>query len=261
MATTLLNENAQRAARFAIPPALPMRRWTVDEYHRMQEAGLLVDGEKVELLHGWINAKHPDKYDESRGWDRKKPDMPPSWEMRRWSVDEYHKLIEIGVLGPEDKVELIRGWIVKKMSINPPHANALSMLSTLFSVMLHPQWIIRPQNPFAAPDSEPEPDLLIAPGPWSLYNDRHPSPKDANLVVEVSDSSLRYDRTTKLELYAEVGVPEYWIVNLVDGIVEVYSQPRGKKYRKRTDYTAVDTIPVTIARKTLGSIPVKEFLP
>src|SRR4051812_24304055 len=105
MATTMLTQSTLRSTRFAIPPAWPMRRWTVDEYHRMQEAGLLVEGEKVELIHGWIIAKHPDVYDESRDWNRKKPDLPPSWEMRRWSVDEYHRLIDIGILSPEDKVE------------------------------------------------------------------------------------------------------------------------------------------------------------
>jgi len=243
-----------------IPPPWPMRRWTVEEYHRLSDEGFLDSRDKVELLFGWMKVKHPNRIDESRPWTEKS-DIPPSWEMPRWTVEEYHRMIECGILGPNDKVELIYGWIVKKMSINPPHASAVSMLSTLLAVMLHPEYIIRTQNPLAADDSEPEPDLLIAPGPWSLYKRRHPSPPDAVLVVEVSDSSLRYDRTVKQKLYAETLVTVYWIVNLIDGLVEVYTQPRSGKYRKRTDYTAKQEVPVVLAKNTIGSIPVKEFLP
>jgi Uma2 family endonuclease len=250
------------STRSGVPPAWPMRRWTVDEYHRIQETGLLDDGPRVEMLHGWITVKHPDTYDDSRDWDRKRPDIPPSWEMWKWSVEEYHKLIETGILGPEDRVELIRGWLVLKMTVNPPHAYAVTYLNRWFIRNLDEEdWVVRTQNPLSTDDSEPEPDLLVAPGPLSLYKARHPCPADAMLVVEVADSTLRYDRTTKLELYAQARVPEYWIVNLIDGIVEVYSQPRKGTYRKRTDYTAADSVPVILGKKTLGRIPVKEFLP
>jgi Uma2 family endonuclease len=188
-------------------------------------------------------------------------DVPPSMEMRRWTVAEYHKLIETGILGPEHKVELLRGWIVKKMPIDPKHAYAVTQLGFILIMLLKDAWVVREQNPITTEDSEPEPDILVAPGPRSLYKARHPNPSDAELIVEVANSSLDIDRTKKLELYAEVGVPVYWIVNLIDGVVEVYTQPRKGSYRKRTDYTASDTIPVVLAKKTVGRIPVKEFLP
>ena len=194
--------------------------------------------------------------------DGRRYGVPPSLEMRRWTVDEYHKLIATGILGPEDKLELIHGWLVQKMTINPPHAYAVTYLNRWLNRNLdEDEWVVRAQNPLTTDDGEPEPDILIAPGPMSLYKARHPIPADAVVVMEVADSSLRYDRTTKLELYAQDGVPEYWIVNLVDGIVEVYTQPRNGKYRKRTDYTASDSVPVVLAKKNVGSIPVKEFLP
>jgi Uma2 family endonuclease len=132
--------------------------------------------------------------------------------------------------------------------------------------LLGDEWDLRAQQPvtIAAGDSEPEPDVVIAVGPYGRYAERHPGPKDVALVVEVADSSLSEDQTTKHGIYAAARLPVYWIINLVDRRVEVYSDPRGGKnptYRARQDYGPGDSVPVTLAGKTVGSIPVREILP
>jgi hypothetical protein len=261
MATATLPRKLGDSARFGIPPAWPMRRFTVDEYERMIQQDILGDDDKVELLEGWITAKQVNENDDPRIWDNSDFDIPPRTAMRRWTVDEYHRLIKSGILGTEDRLELIHGWLVRKMTVNPPHAYTVRKLQKLFQRMFNDDWVVSTQNPVTTDDSEPEPDILIAPGPDELHADRHPGPDEAYLIVEVADSSLAIDRTKKLQLYAHSAVPAYWIVNLIDGIVEVHTQPRKGSYRKRADYTAEDSVPVVLSKKTVGSIPVKEFLP
>ena len=118
------------------------------------------------------------------------------------------------------------------MSINPPHAAALARLTRRFGRMLDEIWVIREQSPVTIPpgNSEPEPDLVVARGPDERSTTtRHPNPRDIALVVEVADSTLPVDRDQKLNAYAAADIPEYWIVNLVDRRVEVYTMPRGGK--------------------------------
>jgi Uma2 family endonuclease len=190
------------------------------------------------------------------------PAIPPV-PVRRFTVEEYHKLGELGILTENDRVELIHGWIVPKMVLNPPHNYAVTALMELF-VPFVTGATVRVQQPISVAGSEPEPDVVLALGSRSDYKARHPAPPDCALVVEVADSSLRDDRTTKLQLYAGAKVAVYWIVNIGERIVEVYTEPKGGKnpaYRTRTDYAATDSVPVVIAGKTLGSIAVKDLLP
>jgi Uma2 family endonuclease len=190
------------------------------------------------------------------------PQPRPPW---RFTVEQYHKLIDAGVLTSDDRCELIHGLIVEKPVINPPHANAVNRLMKRLMMLLGPDAVIGVQQPITLPpDNEPEPDLFIASGTDDDYGDRHPGPRDVQLAVEVADSSLAEDRTTKLGIYAAYRLPVYWIVNLVDYRVEVYTDPRGGKnptYRARQDYGPNDKIPVTLAGRTVGSIPVREILP
>jgi hypothetical protein len=190
------------------------------------------------------------------------PAIPPL-PVRRFTVEEYHKLGEIGVLTKNDRVELIRGWIVPKMTIYPPRNYAVTALTRLF-ILLAPDCAVRIQQPITTPDSEPEPDAVIATGRRADYKSRQPTPSECAVVVEVSDSSLPEDQTTKLEMYAAAKVAVYWVVNLVDRRVEVYTQPKGGKnpaYRQRTDYGPDDEVPVVVGGKELGRIAVKELLP
>lgn len=192
--------------------------------------------------------------------------LPPAVSplpVRRFTVDEYHKMAEIGVLTENDRVELIRGWVVAKMTLNPPHNYAVTALMQQFAA-LGVRGVVRIQQPLTTADSEPEPDVVLATGTNADYKTRNPAPPDAAVVIEVADSSLSQDQTTKLELYAGAKVAVYWIVNLVDRRVEVYTQPRGGKspaYKTRTDYGPDAAVPVVIAGKRVGTIAVKELLP
>ena len=184
--------------------------------------------------------------------------------VHRFTVEQYHQMIETGILKEDDQVELLNGWIVEKMPPNPPHSQAVRRLTRRLTSVLGDEWVISVQDPATMTQSEPQPDLLVAHGPEDRYGDRHPGPQDIVLVVEVADSSLPDDRTTKLSIYALARIPVYWIVNLSNRCVEVYTRPRGGKsptYRNRQDYGPADSVPVVLARKNVGSIPVREILP
>lgn len=191
------------------------------------------------------------------------PAIPPL-PVRRFTVEEYHKLIENGMISENDRVELLHGWITAKMGINPPHNTAVNKLMKAFLAMAGPDGVVRVQQPITTDDSEPEPDVVLASGTDADYRERNPGPSEVIVLVEVADASLREDRTTKLRLYATAGVPVYWIVNLIARRVEVYSRPRGGRnpgYRLQKQYKPGEDLPVAIGRKQLGRIPVKELLP
>ena len=155
---------------------------------------------------------------------------------RRWTRVEYDKLIETGFLGPGDKIELLGGQLCVSEPQNNPHATAISLGLEAIRHALAPGWHVRVQLPIALDDeSEPEPDLAVVSGGPRDYTD-HPS--RPVLVVEVADSSLALDREHKGSLYARARLPEYWIVNLVDRILEVHREsgpdagaPYGWAYR------------------------------
>ena len=190
--------------------------------------------------------------------------VPSEVNLRLFTVKEYHTLIDMGIIREDDRCELIDGLIMEKPAINPPHAFAVRMLILRFTMLLQGQYPLNVQLPITLDFGEPEPDFAILVNALDNYEDRHPSGKEVQLAVEISDSTLLHDSGVKLVMYARNKIPVYWIVNLVDKRVEVYTLPRGGKnpiYRTRTDYTLTDTVPVIIAGQTLGSIPVNEFLP
>ena len=151
---------------------------------------------------------------------------------------EYERMVELGMF-EDERVELLYGVIVKMSPHGPEHDSALSRLTKLFVRELGDGADVRIQSAFAASDgSEPEPDLCVVPP--GEYDDAHPS--TAWLIVEVSKSSLPKDRGTKARLYAEAGVSEYWVVNLVDGLVEVHTAPRACLYRQIVRYGVEDVI-------------------
>ena len=189
-------------------------------------------------------------------------DVPP-FPLRRFTVEEYHKLVEIGVLKSGDPYELLEGWIVRKMPINPAQASSIRKLNVSLMSRLHPQWVVSIQLPITTQWSEPEPDILVVEGPMDKYDHRHPGPLESELLIEVSASSLMTDRSFKLGIYAAAGVSQYWIVNLIDHRVEVYTQPRGGKkpgYKSCVHYAKGSQIPLVLAKKKIGTLPVSEFL-
>jgi Uma2 family endonuclease len=186
--------------------------------------------------------------------------------VRRFTIDEYHQLLDVGVFQSGDPFELLNGVIVAKMPQNSPHAGISGLLEKRLWKLLPDEWFLRAQKPLTIPgsESEPEPDVVVCVGPGTLYHQHHPLPRDVAFVVEVSDTSLGRDAGVKLGIYAGAKIAEYWIINVNERRVEVYSQPRGGRnptYRTRTDYGPDAAVPVVLAGKTLGTIPVRELLP
>jgi Uma2 family endonuclease len=145
---------------------------------------------------------------------------------------EYDQLIVLGAFRGE-KIELIEGLLVPMSPIGPPHNSAVQKLAELFVPRLLGRANVHIQGPFAALDlSEPEPDVAVV--PTGDYDTAHPD--RAYLIIEVAESSLSFDRGTKLRLYAKCGVPEYWIVNLQDRVIEVYTEPAGETYARSARY-------------------------
>jgi len=147
--------------------------------------------------------------------------LAPPLPLRRFSVEEYHQLGELGVLTSEDKVELLEGWIVEKMNQRPIHGFIVGVLTEFFQKVLPSEFSIRCQLPITAERSEPEPDIAITRGSHSDFRDRHPCGTDCRLVIEVADTSLDRDRS-KTAIYREAGVHEYWIFNVAEKCVECY---------------------------------------
>jgi hypothetical protein len=184
--------------------------------------------------------------------------------VHRFSVDQYHRMIDRGVFSPNDRVELLEGWIVDKMPQHPAHAGTISVLQAKLSAKLPKGWIIRIQSPITLDDSEPEPDLVVVRGPEERYIAAHPTPEDIAIVIEVSDTSVDYDRTDKARAYGRARLPVYWIVNLVELTVEVYSGPKAGKspgYRVRESFGIEYGVPIVIAGREITGIPVRHLFP
>jgi Uma2 family endonuclease len=184
---------------------------------------------------------------------------------RRFSVTEYHRLIELGILTEDDNLELLDGYLVHKMSRNPPHDAAIQKGLKRWLRLLPPGWDLRVQSAITLTESEPEPDFAIVRGDETAYLTRHPTARDIGLVVEVSDSSLVGDRDDKGPIYARAGIDCYWIVNLNDRQVEVYTAPSGPvpdpRFLQRVDYRAGDSVSLLLGGTTLLQIAVQELLP
>lgn len=155
---------------------------------------------------------------------------------KRFSIAEYHRLGELGFFEPDDRIELIRGEIILKAAKSTFHSVCNSLLLGELYPLLRKRAIVRGQEPIIlTDDSEPEPDVVIARNRSDNYLSSHPEPADILLVIEVSDSTLKYDRRTKLSLYAESEISDYWIFNLVDIQLEMHSEPY-QKQRGGFDY-------------------------
>lgn len=167
---------------------------------------------------------------------------------------EYDQLIALGAF-EDEKIELLDGELVAMSPIGTRHHSAVQRLNELLVLALHSRAAVYCQGPFAASElSEPEPDLLVV--PRADYLDHHPSV--AHLIIEVSDSSLAKDRGRKLRMYASCGVPEYWVVNLVECCVEVYRNAEGASYADMTRYERGQSIQLLAFDDV--SIAVSDFL-
>lgn len=183
----------------------------------------------------------------------------------RWTREAYYRLGEVGLLPPDARVELIEGEILEMAPQGPAHSTSTSTAQEALRAAFGPGFYVRSQMPLSLGlASDPEPDLAVVPGaPWD-YLDGHPS--TALLVVEVSEATLAFDRCEKASLYARAGLRDYWIVNLLEGVVEVYRDPRpqaampfGYGYVQVTRHAPGDTLTPLAAPQ--AQIPVEDLLP
>ena len=154
---------------------------------------------------------------------------------RLFSVEEYHRMAEAGILGEDERVELIEGEIVQMAPIGPRHAGSVINVNRLLITRLGDRAVVSPQNPIIIrPRSEPQPDLVLLRPRAVSYSQELPASQDVLLVVEVADTTVRFDRIVKARLYARAGIPEFWLCLARDGAVEVYRGPSADGYASVT---------------------------
>jgi hypothetical protein len=169
-------------------------------------------------------------------------------------------MVDSGIFTTNNRVELLEGWIVNKMSQNPPRRGSVGRVVRRVSKVLPDDWTICVEGPITLSDSEPEPDITLARGEEDVFDDRHPEPADIGVLIEVGDSSVLDDRRYKGELYAREKIVEFWLINLVDRKIEVYTKPRSGKYQKKTEYFEKDAAPLILDGVKIADIPVRELL-
>jgi Uma2 family endonuclease len=178
----------------------------------------------------------------------------------RFSVDKYHELIESGVLDEDAPVELLEGWLVEKMSKNPPHTLATTLVRRFFENASIAGTLFNLQEPITLSTSEPEPDLSLIRGHERDYAHRHPYPTEVILVVEIADASLKRDSTWKKRVYASAGIAQYWILNLKQRQLEVYTAPQLEEYTSQRVYSELETAEVTLEGQVFA-VAVRDLLP
>jgi Uma2 family endonuclease len=180
-------------------------------------------------------------------------ERPPAPSRHRLDVDAYYRMAEAGILTDPQRVELIDGEIIDTPAVGSPHAAITNRLARLFTRALHDEVaLVGVQSPLRLDaHNEPEPDLMLLRPRPDGYRAGHPGAADVLLVVEASESSLAYDRSTKLALYAKFGVPEVWIVDLLGGAVEVYREPKEGAYGSRGRLTGGRLAPALVPGATI----------
>ena len=163
------------------------------------------------------------------------PSATPALAPHRFTVADYYRMLEAGILTEDDRVELLGGQVVAMSPIGPPHAYAVDCCVEAFAgLVVARRVILRLQNPLALGDyDEPQPDVALVTPPRGRYATAHPGAAEVLLLVEVADSSLAYDQSTKAAVYATAGIRELWIVNLPEGVLEVYRNPAPTGYQDR----------------------------
>jgi Uma2 family endonuclease len=159
----------------------------------------------------------------------------------RFSVEDYYRMAETGVLRPSARVELLEGKIIDMSPIGPFHGGLVKRLSRIFNLKAKGRWTVSTQDPLHLDEfSEPQPDVMLLKPSADDYTSRHPQPEDVLLLIEVSDSTIDFDREEKLPAYGRAGIAEVWIVNLNDLAIEIYREPHFDGYGNKTVLRAGD---------------------
>jgi hypothetical protein len=193
-----------------------------------------------------------------------KSEAVPTYPIWHLSVEQYHEMARVGILTDDDAVELLERWLITKMTKNRAHSLLTRKTREVLAYTVPQGWYVDSQEPITTNDSEPELDVLVIRGAPEDYPDRQPYPHEVALVVEVSDTTLQRDRTLKQRIYAAARIAVYWILNLQDQQLEVYTDPHGTgettEYRQRVTYRPADTVPVMIAGQDVGRLAVRTLL-
>ena len=184
----------------------------------------------------------------------------------RLTVEQYHTMIRTGVLIESEPVELLEGHLVNvPRPLSPRAAATRTRVNKVLIGMQWNGWLSFPLGALTLADSEPEPDFSIVRGDERMYATRFPGPGEIGLVGEVSESSITFDRIEKGRIYARAGIPVYWIVNVADKRIEVYTNPDATAnppaYTTRTDYAPGSGVPVTLDGAAVGTIAVSDLIP
>lgn len=164
--------------------------------------------------------------------------------MRLWTVDEYYRMAKAGILKSDERVELIAGQVIKKISPQgPPHASTIRRTKALLENILPADALLQIQLPIRLDDrTEPEPDLAVVMGDEMRYTDRHPRPDEIYLIVEVADTTLKADRELKGNSYARAGIADYWIVDINDRQLYVLREPSPSGYQRESVFSEDETV-------------------
>ena len=192
---------------------------------------------------------------------KEKPIIAPIIPSNIWriSVDRFLDLVDAGAFTEDEHVELLEGFIVEKMTANPPHAHIVDILVALLIRMLPIHYLVGNQRPFLADDSVPEPDLMVYTGRKGQFFDEHPNASNVAFLIEVSDSTLADDQKRKKRIYARAGVREYWIVNIPESQIEVYTHPRNMTFKQIHIYSGSDKVPVMLNNQQIGAINISDI--
>ena len=175
--------------------------------------------------------------------DSTTPSHPSVPTRRRFTVAEYYAMAEAGILARDERVELLNGDVIVMPPIGDWHASRAILFTNTFPPQLQGRASVSIQNPVRLNDgSEPQPDVMLLRWRDDFYRDGHPGPADVLLLIEVSDSSVDFDRNEKLSAYAAAGIPEVWIVNRPDRRIESHSDPAGDEYATVRHYGAGESI-------------------
>jgi Uma2 family endonuclease len=180
------------------------------------------------------------------------PIGPTPYVRRRFTVDEFQRMAETGILTRDDHVELVDGEIIAMNPIGSRHAACVHRTEDVIRRLLDPtQFAVRGQSPVRlAVDSEPQPDVAVVVQRADYYSLTHPTPTDIRLLIEIADSSVNYDLRIKTSLYARSAVPEYWIVDLVHDVIEIRSKPVAGDYAEVGTFRRGDVLKSSISALT-----------
>jgi hypothetical protein len=252
---------------------------SVEQYRRMYQEGILGPDDKTELLEGYIVGQGRGR-GEARPQHAVFPSDAPRWQglLEIWplTLAQYQRMIRAGIIQEDDPVELIEGYLIAKdrgrgpgMGAGPEHATAVGRLNRRFILALAYAWVVRCQDPIEVGPlnvpgaaSQPEPDLVVADGPDTRYSQKHPGPADIRLLIEVADSSLMGDRRGKAQSYAAAGIRVYWILNVVDRQLEIFTDPDAQagKYQTQQILTEAEQVVVSWPGLAPVTFAIKDFL-